>query len=461
MESAALIASQVRTGRIKAVDVAARAIGAARELHDTLNAFTLIDVDGAMHRAEAIDQLVADGRDPGPLAGVPIALKDLIDDAGLPNRLGASFPADAATTSATCVRNLGAAGGVIIGRTGLHEFAFGFTSENHWFGPVRNPWDPATSAGGSSGGSAASVAAGITPIAIGTDTGGSVRVPAAMCGVMGLKVTHGRISLAGVYPLAASIDTVGPIARTVEDLALAYRAMAGDDPDDPWSQPRPVDPVRNRPAHGLRLAMVRQWRTPPTEAAVTDGIEHFVAAARNCGVEVEEVDAPALTPIAALTSAIGPEVMSVHGERFARHRDRYGPDVAERIDGVRHGTANDVLAAERWGSAARATLDRIVASGFDAVLSPTVGVLRKVIGEDDVAVDDLRVPHREAMARFTSPINRMRVPALSAPVADTPDPGVSIQIVGPMWSESNLLSIGGSLEAAGVLEARRPPVFSE
>ena len=420
----------------------------------------LIDVDGAMHRAEAIDRLVAGGKDPGPLAGVPIALKDLIDDAGLPNRRGASFPADAATASATCVRNLGAAGGVIIGRTGLHEFAFGFTSENHWFGPVRNPWDPTTSPGGSSGGSAAAVAAGITPIAIGTDTGGSVRVPAAMCGVMGLKVTHGRISLAGVYPLVSSLDTVGPIARTMEDLAIAYRAMAGDDPDDPWSQPRPIDPLRSRRPDGLRLAMVRQWRTPPIDRIVRDGLDHFVAAARDVGVEVEDVDAPGLAPIAELSTAIGPEVMSVHGERFARHRDRYGPDVAERIEGVRHGTVDDVLAAERWGAAARATLERIVASGFDAVIAPTVGVMRKEIGTDDVDVDGSRVQHREAMARFTAPINRMRVPALAAPVAGTPPPGVSIQIVGPMWSESDLLAIGSALEGAGVLEAQRPPVFS-
>lgn len=461
MESATAIAGRVRTGRLRAVDVTTRALDAARDLHDDLNAFTLIDVDGALRRAEGIDRLVADGRDPGPLAGVPIAVKDLIDDAGLPNRKGASFPVEAAAASATCIRALGAAGGVVIGRTGLHEFAFGFTSENHWFGPVRNPWDRTTSAGGSSGGSAAAVAAGIVPIAVGTDTGGSVRVPAAMCGVLGLKVTHGRIPLTGVYPLVESIDTVGPLALTVGDLAAAYAAMAGDDRADPWSQPREVVPASDRETAGIRLALVDQWLTPPTDEAVRRGLDAFTSRCADVGVTVERVDAPELAPIPELGAAIGPEVMAVHGERFATHRDRYGPDVAERIELARTGSADDVIAAERWGAGARAALDRLMAEGFDAAVSPTVGVVAKTIGKDDVEVDGAPVQHRKAMAAFTAPINRMRVPALAAPVADTAGPGVSVQIVTPRWTEPDLLAIASALESAGVFEARRPPIFSE
>lgn len=459
MEPATDIASKVRTGRIRAVEVTERALDGARRLHDELNAFTLIDVDGALRRAEAIDRLVEQGRDPGPLAGVPIALKDLIDDAGLPNRKGSSFPADAAPSSATCVRNLGAAGGVIIGRTGLHEFAYGFTSENHWFGPVRNPWDLDTSPGGSSGGSASAVAAGIVPVGIGTDTGGSVRVPAAMCGIMGLKVTHGRISLAGVFPLAASLDTVGPLARCVRDLELAYLAMAGDDPEDPWCQPRPVQPAAHRDVQQLRLGIVTQWCEPPTETAVSNGLERFVEACSDIGARIDRLDVPALLPIPELDPATGPEITAVHGSRLEAHPDRYGPRVRKRLERARSGTAADVLAAERWGAGARAALDRLVADGYDAVVCPTVGVLRKRIGDDDVDVDGVVVHHREALARFTSPVNRMRVPALAAPVAGTDDPGVSVQLVGPMWSEGALLGVAAALESAGVLQARRPPVF--
>jgi len=241
VQTAVEIAAQVRTGRRTAVDVVTEALELAARSQADLNAFTLIDHEGAIARASGIDILVSSGRDPGPLAGVPIGLKDLIDQAGLPNTRGGSFPVEPSAHSATVVRRLGTAGAVIIGRTGLHEFAFGFTSENHWFGPVRNPWDLKTSPGGSSGGSGAAVAAGIVPIAIGTDTGGSVRVPAALCGVFGLKVTHGRVSLAGVYPLAPSLDTVGPMAANVADLTAAYLAMAGDDPSDTWSQTKPVE----------------------------------------------------------------------------------------------------------------------------------------------------------------------------------------------------------------------------
>ncbi len=226
MRSAVEIGSQVRTARLRARSVVQEAIDAAERSQSELNAFTLIDSDGATARAEAIDALVDQGKDPGPLAGVPVALKDLIDQTGLPNTRGSGFRATTPSHSAAVVRRLGAAGAVIIGRTGLHEFAFGFTSENPWFGPVHNPWNLANSPGGSSGGSAASVASGIVPISIGTDTGGSVRVPAAMCGVFGLKVTHGRVPLTGVYPLVASFDTVGPLARSIEDLAAAYVVMA-------------------------------------------------------------------------------------------------------------------------------------------------------------------------------------------------------------------------------------------
>jgi len=183
----------------------------------------------------------------GALAGVPIALKDLIDHAGRPNTAGSSYPAITPDASAPAVARLEAADAVIIGRTGLHEYAFGFSSENHWFGPVRNPWDLDLSPGGSSGGSAAAVAAGLAAGALGTDTGGSVRVPAALCGVVGLKVTHGRVPLRGVFPLGPSIDTVGPIGRSVVDIARLYETIAGFDPGDPWSAPRPVVPPAPRP----------------------------------------------------------------------------------------------------------------------------------------------------------------------------------------------------------------------
>ena len=203
MVTSAEIAHSVRTDRLTVRSSIEEALEAAAAKQPNINAFTEIDADGALARADQLDRQHAEGRELGPLAGVPIVLKDLIDHAGHVTTCGSSFYRHQATSSAEAVERLEAAGGVIIGRSGLHEFAFGFSSENPWFGPVRNPWNADESTGGSSGGSAAAVSAGIVPLAIGTDTGGSVRVPAALCGAWGLKVTHGRIPLNGVFPLAA------------------------------------------------------------------------------------------------------------------------------------------------------------------------------------------------------------------------------------------------------------------
>ena len=228
------ISLTVRNGTRTASDVVEEYVEVARVRNPDLNAFTEIDRDGALRQASLIDE----GTRTGPLAGVPIALKDLIDHTGHVTTAGSAFYRHQPAASATVVDRLEAAGAIIMGRTGLHEFAFGFSSENPWFGPVRNPWNTDLSPGGSSGGSAVAVAAGMSPAAIGTDTGGSVRVPAALCGIVGLKVTHGRIPLTGIFPLAGSLDTVGPLALTTGDARLLYEAMKGFDRSDPWSAPR-------------------------------------------------------------------------------------------------------------------------------------------------------------------------------------------------------------------------------
>jgi Asp-tRNA(Asn)/Glu-tRNA(Gln) amidotransferase A subunit family amidase len=462
VQSATDIASQVRTGRLRAQDVVASAIARAEESQNQLNAFTLIDHEGAMARAQGIDKLVADGRDPGPLAGVPVGLKDLIDQAGLPNTRGGSFPVEPSESSAAVVRRLGNAGAVIIGRTGLHEFAFGFTSENHWFGPVHNPWDLDTSPGGSSGGSGAVVSAGIVPIAIGTDTGGSVRVPAALCGVFGLKVTHGRVPVTGVYPLAPSLDTVGPIAGTVPDLGAAYLAMAGDDSDDPWSQPVPVDSIsKDIDPSELRFGVVKQWMSPPHTTEVSNGMDRFLSDAAALGIDIVEIDEPGLAATTSVAAAFGPEVTAVHGERLASDPDGYSPETAARLTNAASATAEDLISALQWKSAARAIFGRSFASGIDALIAPTVGGMRKVIGDDNMDLDGESVFHRTLLSTFSGPINQIGAPAIAAPIAGTGTPPVSVQLIGPLWGESRLLGITTTLETAGVLGVSSPPIYFE
>jgi aspartyl-tRNA(Asn)/glutamyl-tRNA(Gln) amidotransferase subunit A len=391
MRSAVDIGSQVRTGRLSARHVVEHALAAARRSQDALNAFTLIDTDGALARARAVDMLVDQGKDPGPLAGVPVAIKDLIDQAGLPNTKGASFPVEPSANSATLVRRLGSAGAVIIGRTNLHEFAFGFTSENHWFGPVRNPWNLDTSTGGSSGGSAAAVAAGIVPLAIGTDTGGSVRVPAAMCGVFGLKVTHGRVPLTGVYPLVASFDTVGPLARSIDDLSIAYVAMAGDDHADPWSRPVPVTrPPSTVNPSSIRLGIVRQWFETAHTSSIADAIATFMDRCERLGFATTVIDDDALRPIPEVTRASRAEVLDVHSDRFAKYPNGYGRDVRTRLEESAGVTTDDMVAAQRWISRAQGTVDRLQADGPTLLVAPTVGVGSKAIGIDDVEIDGMQ-----------------------------------------------------------------------
>jgi Asp-tRNA(Asn)/Glu-tRNA(Gln) amidotransferase A subunit family amidase len=460
VQSAIDIASQVRTGRLRAQDVVASALERAEASQGQLNAFTLIDHEGAMARALGIDKLVEEGKDPGPLAGVPIGIKDLIDQAGLPNTKGASFSVEPSESSAAVVRRLGNAGGVIIGRTGLHEFAFGFTSENHWFGPIHNPWDLDNSPGGSSGGSAAVVAAGIVPIAIGTDTGGSVRVPAALCGVFGLKVTHGRVPVTGVYPLAPSLDTVGPIANTVPDLAASYLAMAGDDPDDPWSQPVPVLPVPGDiDLSQLRFGVVKQWFNPPHTHQVAESVDRFLAGATSLGIDIVEVDEPGLAADASASAAFGPEVTAIHGERLAAHPEAYGPETATRLAMAATGTVEDVIAAMEWRSGGRAILGRTFGSGIDVLVAPTVGGMHKIIGEESMDLDGESVFHRDLLSRFPAPMNQIGAPVIAAPIPDTGTPPVSVQLIGPLWGESRLLGIAAALETAEAIGTTHPPMY--
>ena len=459
MWSAIEIGSQVRTGRLSAAEVVLSAIEAATRSQPSLNAFTLIDAEGAMSRARAIDMLVAQGKDPGPLAGVPVALKDLIDQAGLPNTRGASFPVEISENSATVVRRLGTAGAVIIGRTNLHEFAFGFTSENHWFGPVHNPWDLETSTGGSSGGSAATVAAGVVPLAIGTDTGGSVRVPAALCGVFGLKVTHGRVPLTGVYPLVASFDTVGPLARSVDDLAAGYLAMAGDDPSDPWSRPVSVQrPASSVDPSTIRIATVKQWFDTVHTDEVAEAIDTFVERCKALGFLTAVIDDEALRPIPEVTRASRAEVLDVHGDRFSEHPQHYGPDVRLRLEESAGVSPDDMVAAARWISRAKAAVERLQNDNPTVLVAPTVGVRSKMIGVDDVDIDGISVFHRVPLASFTAPINAIGVPALSMPLTGSGEPPLSVQLVGPAWSEAMLLSIANYLESHSIIGFTPPPL---
>jgi Asp-tRNA(Asn)/Glu-tRNA(Gln) amidotransferase A subunit family amidase len=441
------LAAAVRERRRTAQSIADEAVAAAGA--QRLNAFTTVDAEGAAAAAAAVDAAVAAGLDPGPLAGVPVAVKDLIDHKGRVTTCGSSFLRDPASRTATVVSRLERAGAVIVGRTGLHEFAYGFSSENEWWGPVRNPWNPNTSPGGSSGGSAAAVAAGIVPLAIGTDTGGSVRVPAALCGCCGLKVTHGRVPLTGVFPLAPSLDTVGPIGTSVADLAIAYVVIAGDDPVDPWSVPRPVAaPGRPADLSELSIGVPVPWTERPVEPGVAAGFATALQRLEALGARVTPLDAPFLDPDR-LPRASYAEVGAVHRAWFTEDPRRYGPSVAARLAIDLAHTADAIAAALEWRAGLRHAVARLFES-VDVLLTPTTAATRKPIGEDTIEVGGRVESHRTALSWFTTLVNQAGVPALALPMAAPGQPPPSLQVIGPAWSEARLLEIGMALEEAGV-----------
>jgi aspartyl-tRNA(Asn)/glutamyl-tRNA(Gln) amidotransferase subunit A len=449
MLSASQIVAQLRRGERTVRDTVHGSLITTEGQQERLNTATLIDAERALVRADELDEAGDTG---GPLAGVPIALKDIIDHTGRPTTCGSSFYAPVPERSATVVDRLEAAGAVVVSRTNLHEFAYGFSSENPWFGAVRNPIDTSTSAGGSSGGSAAAVAAGQVPIAIGTDTGGSVRVPAALCGVYGLKVTHGRIPLTGVFPLAASLDTVGPIASTVGDLALAYQVMAGHDPADPWSAQRPAtSPGSPRPdLDGVRIAVPLPWIDDgPTSESVAVAFAEAVANLSALGATVETVTDPVISLSGHLKDLSAAEAASVHRTWFAEGRE-YGADVRERLEYAMGLDSDDYVAAHAWRVQIQRHFEQLFVA-HDLVITPATGVTSKTIGEDMVPVIGGDIFYRTALSYFTALVNVAGNPALVGPLAVDGAPPPALQLIAPHWSEHRLLDVAATLVEHGVM----------
>ncbi len=449
----------VRSGQVRVQEVVSWYLERAAR-HESLNAFTHLQTAEAAADASRLDAALAAGEDPGPLTGAVIALKDLIDEEGQITTAGSSFYRRKANTSATIVSRLHEAGAVILGRTGLHEFAYGFSSENDWFGPVRNPWDQETSPGGSSGGSAVAAAANLASAAIGTDTGGSVRVPAALCGVVGLKVTHGRVPLTGVFPLAGSLDTVGPLARSIEDAALVYLVIAGHDAADPWSVSASVEApaLEGFAIEGLVAGVPERWiENAPMTRQIAESFDHTLRGLEGLGVKIETVNEPELEPPGMAYELMSPEVAVVHRDWLRDPDRRYGPEVEGRLSKALEVTLDQYVAAQAWRAklrdATRRVFDRV-----EVLLTPTVPATRKQIGNDRMHVEGNDVHYRFVLSWFSYLVNSMGVPAVAVPIADEDSPPASLQVVGRWWSEARLLEIGHVLERAG-LSRTRPPLL--
>jgi amidase/aspartyl-tRNA(Asn)/glutamyl-tRNA(Gln) amidotransferase subunit A len=457
--SAATIAAAIRAGTTTAAAVLEATLADIAARDGALNCFTAVTAGRARAEAAAVDAAIAAGRDPGPLAGVPLAVKNLFDLEGLPTLAGSKIRRDAppATEDAFAVQLLRAAGAVVVGATNMDEFAFGFSTENSHAGPTRNPHDRTRIAGGSSGGSAAAVAAGLTPIGIGSDTNGSIRVPAGLCGIWGLKPTYGRLSRRGAHLFAGSFDHVGPFARGLDDLALVYDAMQGEDPADPAQTPRAFEPVGGlRGLEGIRIGIAAGYfergAHPEALAPVALAAEALRATTRIAPDLVAEGRAAALL----VTLAEG---ANLHVPNLRRRADDFDPLTRDRFLAGALLPAQWIIQAQRVRAAWARAAARIF-EDCDVLVAPLLPYVAPPIGTAMIEVDGATVPARPHLGVYTQPFSAIGLPAMAVPLADPALAGaalpVGLQLVAAPWREDLLFRVAASLLDAGLAGCPTP-----
>ena len=427
----------------------------------SLNAFMAIEADAALAAADAADADLAKGNHRGALHGVPLAHKDMYYDAGKVVTCGSHIRRDfVATTTATALQRLKGAGTVRLGSLQMSEFAYGPTGHNAHFGPVHNPWDLACVTGGSSSGSGSAVAARLTFAALGSDTGGSIRMPAHFCGVTGLKTTVGRISRAGAMPLSQSLDTVGPLARSVEDCALLLGLMAGADPEDPTAITGPVPDyvaATTGSIRGLTIGVPSAFYVDDLDSEVAGILEATIAVLKREGVKVVQVELPdqrQLTAACQLVLAV--EAAAFHKRWMIERPQDYGAQVLMRLQNGLAVPGVSYLEAVRWrGPALSAYLAAV--AGVDAVIAPVAPVAAPTIAESDVGNSPDAEAVIQRLTRFTRPINYLGLPSLAIPTGFTRGGlPVAMQLIGRSFDEAMLLRIGAAFQRATDFHDRVP-----
>ncbi len=416
-------------------------------LNPAVNAFTDVTAERALARADGLDA----GRHRGPLAGMPFAVKNLIDIAGLPTRAGSKInrEREPAARDGALVRRLEAAGAILVGGLNMGEYAYDFTGENAHDGPSRNPHDLGRMSGGSSGGSGAAVAAGLVPLALGSDTNGSIRVPAAFCGVFGLKPTYGRLSRAGSFPFVGSLDHLGPLARSVQDLARAYDAMQGPDPDDPVSTDRPPEPAfdfLDRGIAGLRIAVAGGYFARGGDPEAFRAVA-LAADALGTGTTFDVPEAARARAAAYVITAA--EGASLHLDRLRTRPGDFDPATRDRLIAGAMIPAAWVQAAQRFRRWYQARVMALFEK-VDVILAPATPCRAPRLGQTTLVLDGVEVPLRPNIGVFTQPISFIGLPVVAVPVR--PDAGLplGVQVIAAPWREDLALRVARELERLGV-----------
>ncbi|MBI5262936.1 MAG: AtzE family amidohydrolase [Bradyrhizobium sp.] len=454
--TAAEIASAVAGRRMSALDATDAALARIKQHDGILNAFTDVTAERARARARAVDTAIASGKKVGPLAGVPFAVKNLFDVEGLPTRAGSKINRDLppARRDATLIERMEAAGAVLVGALNMGEYAYDFTGENVHDGPSRNPHDPTRMTGGSSGGSGAAVGGGLVPIALGSDTNGSIRVPSSFCGIFGLKPTYGRLSRARSFPFVASLDHLGPFARSVSDLALAYDAMQGPDPDDAACTMRPVEPVTPLICEGLgdlRIAIAGGHFQNNLFPEAVEAVGRVAKALDSTQVvEVPEASRARAAAYVITTT----EGASLHLDRLRKRPHDFDPAVRDRLFAGAMVPAALVDRAQKFRRWYRARVAELFES-VDVLIAPATPCIAPKLGQATFVLDGVELPVRANIGIHTQPISFIGLPVVVVPVPLEPLP-IGVQIIAAPWREDIALRVAYALERMGVVAAPSP-----
>ncbi len=448
------LAPRIAAGEVSPLALTEATLARIEAQNEALNAFMTVTVAQALEAARAAEAEIARGRVRGPLHGVPLAVKDLFATNGVRTTGGSKLLDDwVPEHDAAAVERLEAAGAVLLGKTGMHELAYGTTSNNAHYGPVRNPWDRACHPGGSSGGSAAAVAAGLAFGALGSDTGCSIRQPAACCGIVGLKPTFGRVSKFGALPLSWSMDHVGPMTRSVADAALMLQVLAGPDPRDPNCVDRAVPDYSKAltgDIGGTRIALARGFFFADCDPEVAAAVEAAADALGGLGARVEDVELPEMeTAYLVGGVTIACEAAAYHAKSLRERPEAFSEELRANLELGGFYSAVDYLQAQRLRRRITETILHAMAS-FDAVLTPTSPV-------PATPLDDTPPGHGALRHRNTIPFNLTGLPAISLPCGVTrAGLPIGLQIAGRAFDEAGILRIAQAYEAATEWRARRP-----
>ena len=452
---AVTIAEEVRTGLRTAGDVIEATLARITNLDPSLNCFTAVLADRARVTAARVDASVAAGCEVGALAGVPFAVKNIFDIAGMSTIAGSKILRDAspATCDANAITRLEAAGAILVGALNMDEFAYGFSTENAHYGATRNPHDLERIAGGSSGGSAAAVAAGLVPLALGTDTNGSVRVPASLCGVFGLKPSFARLSRSGVFPFVECLDHVGLFARSVRDLAVAYDILQGPDHEDPHLTGREPDlagSMLDKPTEDLRIGVLGGWFAGPTTSSVKTAVDQIANALGSIGrIELPYSDV-ARAAAFCMTAAEGG---ALHLPRLRTRAADFDPATRSRLIAGAMLPASLVTKARAiqrdYARSADEVFDKV-----DILLAPATPCSAPLLNEAAIVIDGEPVPVRANLGLYTQPLSFAGLPVVVVPLHADGEMPVGVQIIASRWREDLALTVAATLE--GLHLARAP-----